>query len=345
MNEKEHLIEHQIIQNWAFDIFSNIGLDADDAKVIADALVLTSLWGIDSHGIARIPHYLKRFATGSIKTKPDISFTKTADAVGQLDGKNGHGIVIMRKATQYAIDLANNAGVGIVGVSNSSHCGAIGLYTRQITEADMIGIAFTHSDALVIPYGGKQSFFGTNPISIAFPTEQKDEPICVDMATSIIPWNYIMNAKRENSTIPNDLGVDINGNNSSHPQDIVAVKPLGGYKGYALAFLIDMLCGPLNGMNFGPHITPMYQNLDEERKLGSFIMAIDPSKFAGKDLIKLVGKNMISEVKLQGKHILFPGEPEYIMLKQRSHNGIPVSSSLAAEFTEWSIKLNTRFPF
>jgi ureidoglycolate dehydrogenase (NAD+) len=345
MDEKEKLIEHQVILKWASDIFYKMGLEAHDAKLIADALVLTSLWGIDSHGIARIPHYLTRFEKGSIKKKPDISFIKSADSVGQLNGQNGHGIIIMHKATQCAIELAKNTGVGVVGISNTSHCGAIGLYTRQITEADMVGIAFTHSDALVIPYGGKHAFFGTNPISIAFPTEQKEQPICLDMATSIVPWNYIMNAKRENSIIPADYGVDIYGNDTSLPQDVVAVKPLGGYKGYALAFLIDMLCGPLNGMNFGPHITPMYQNLNEERNLGSFVMAIDPSKFAGKDIVKLAGRHIISEVKLQGDHILFPGEPEYNMLKQRKTNGIPISSTMAAEFIEWSHKLNIPSPF
>jgi len=329
---------------WGNEVFKSAGLSKKDAEIISDSLVQTSLWGIDSHGIARITHYLSRFETGSIATNPKIELKKTAQATASLDGGDGHGIVLLHAATDYAISLAKDSGVGVIGVSNSSHCGAIGLYTRKITQAGMIGIAFTHSDALVVPHLGRKAFFGTNPISISFPTDNPEEPLCLDMATSIVPWNYIMNAKREGSSVPIGFGVDEEGKDSGNAADIVAVKPTSFHKGYAMAFLIDMLCGPLNGMAFGANITPMYQQMEEKRKLGSLIIAIDPQRFAGLDFVKAACSSAIEQVKSQGDAILFPGEPEYAFAKLRTVAGIPVSQALAEEFSFWSQKLNIHPP-
>lgn len=332
-------INYKKITDWGTEVFTRTGIPSEDAVIIIKALTTTSLWGIDSHGIARIPHYLTRFENGTINKKPTLRFTKTAAGTGQLNGDDGHGIVVMTNATNQAVQLAKDAGVGIIGVSNSSHCGAIGLYTRQITQAGMVGIAFTHADALVVPHGGNKPFFGTNPISIAFPTEDNNEPICLDMATSIVPWNYIINARREKINVPLGIGIDKSGKDNPNPNEIIAVKPMAEYKGYGLAFLIDMLCGPLNGMNFGPNMTSMYQDLDKKRKLGSLVIAIDPDRFGGKNTIRTAGTAMINQIKTYGNHILFPGQPEYICKKERQKTGIPVSESTALEFKHWSDKL------
>jgi len=345
MSNANYFFDCQCIKKWSSIIFTKVGLTSEDANILSDSLVLTSLWGIDSHGIARIPHYLKRISLGSINISPNINFVQTSNSVGQLHGDNGHGIIIMHKATKYAINLASNSGVGIVGVSNSSHCGAIGLYTRKITENNMIGIAFTHSDALVVPYGGKQSFFGTNPISIAVPTDKVNEPICLDMATSVIPWNFVMNARRENTLISPEYGVDVNGNAITDPNNIVALNSLAGYKGFGLAFLIDLLCGPLNGMQFGPHITPMYEKLYETRNLGSLIIAIDIKRFYGGGALKIISRRVINELKKQSEKIMYPGEPEYINFKERTNKGIPISISLLSEFEELSKSLQVDFEF
>lgn len=341
---RDNLLSTENAISWSKAVFKKAGASENDATILATSLVNTSLWGIDSHGIARIPHYLNRFKAGSINITPNIKFNRTAAAAGRLDGDDGHGIIIMNQATHHSITLAKEAGIGAIGVENSSHCGAIGLYTRQITEAGMVGIAFTHSDSFVVPHNGKKAFFGTNPISIAFPSENRNEPICLDMATSIIPWNYIMNAKREGALVPLGYGVDKNGNDTQAADDIVAVKPTSLHKGYAMAFLIDMLCGPLNGMAFGPNITPMYDKLDQKRKLGSFIIAIDPNRFGGKDSIKIIGTAIINMLKQADEKILFPGEPEYISKKIRTEKGIPVTDALAQEFRECSNILGVDSP-
>ncbi len=332
------------LREWAATALAAAGVPADNAALTARMLVQTSLWGIDSHGVARLTHYLNRIAHGSITVRPRLGFTRTAAGTGQVDGDHGLGFVVCEFAMRHAIGLAREAGVGAVGVANSSHCGAIGLYTRQATEAGMIGIGFTHSDSFVTPHGGTKAFFGTNPISIAFPGADPERPLCVDMATSIVPWNRIMNARREGRSVPPGLGVDAAGRDTTDAAQIVAVKPMAEHKGYALAFAIDMLCGPLNGMAYGPHLTRMYDQLDQHRRLGSFFLAIDPARFAGGAVLAGVLLAAMQDVKAQQEGVQTPGEPEYRMAAERMRTGIPVEAGLWQEFLRWSDRLRIAAP-
>lgn len=243
-----------------------------------------------------------------------------------------------------AIELARASGVGVVGVRNSSHCGAIGLYTRQATQAQMIGLAFTHSDSFVVPQGGKEPFFGTNPISIAIPTPNPDRPLCLDMATSVVPLNRIMNARRENQPLEPGWAVDKNGVETIDPHAVAGVLPMAGHKGYAMAFLIDMLCGPLNGMKYGPHLNDMYGELDDHRCLGSLMLAIDPARFFGGTGLATAIISAIVDVKKQDRAILYPGEPEYLSEERRTKSGIPIDPGLWDEFADWSGRLGIEMP-
>lgn len=329
---------------WVTQVLMATGMPESEAEIVASGLVQTSLWGIDSHGVSRVPHYLNRLTGGTLNPRPQLQFTETGAATGQLDGNHGLGIFVCHFAMEKAISLAKNAGVGIVGISNSSHCGAIGLYTRQACLAGTIGIAFTHTDALVVPHLGKRAFFGTNPISIAIPSTIVDRPLCVDMATSIVPWNRIVNARRDGGYIPLGLAVNEEGEDTDELREMVALKPIAEHKGYALGFMIDMLCGPLNGMAFGPHVTNMYKDLDRNRCLGSLMIAIDPQRFAGGAMLSQVVTQVIQEVKAQGEAILFPGEPEYKSETNRREVGIPIEAAVALEFRDWSEKLSVTPP-
>jgi len=343
MTTLRHLPAPALLE-WGTAALAAAGVPPEDAAQTTRMLVQTSLWGIDSHGVARLPHYLNRITQGSIAVRPELAFKRTAAGTGQVDGGHGLGFVVCEFAMRHAIGLSGEAGVGAVGVANSSHCGAIGLYTRQAARAGMIGVGFTHSDSFVTPHGGTKAFFGTNPISIAIPGTDPERPFCVDMATSIVPWNRIMNARREGVSVPVGLGVDAEGRDSTDPARITAVKPMAAHKGYALAFAIDMLCGPLNGMTYGPHLTKMYEQLDQRRRLGSFFLAIDPARFAGGAVLAGVLVAAIAEAKAQKEGVLAPGDPEYLTAETRTRSGIPVEPGLWAEIADWSGRLRIPLP-
>ena len=134
------------------------------------------------------------------------------------------------------------------------------------------------------------------------------------------------------------------GNDTTDPHKVTALKPMAGPKGYALAFLIDMLCGPLNGMPFGPHLNNMYTELDQHRELGSLVIAIDPSRFFGGANLAATVVLAMAEAKSQADGVLYPGEPEYITEALRLKTGIPIEPELWRELTEYSAKLGIPTP-
>lgn len=335
---------------WAVDCLVALNVSRKNAQQIVASLVQTSLWGIDSHGVARLGHYYARFKAGSIEPRPRIRIRRTGPCTAQVDGGHGHGIVICHRAMDEAIALARKNGLGAVGVSNSTHCGAAGLYGRQAARAGLIGIAFTHSDAFVAPHRGTRKFLGTNPICITIPTADPERPICLDMATSAVPFNRIMNHRRENRPLEAGWALDKRGRPTRDPHAVECLLPLSEHKGYALAFVIDLLCGPLNGMPFGPHIPQMYRRLSERRRLGSFYLAIDPMRFAGGKSLERVAMLMAAEARAQprarrNEPVLVPGDPELRNAEIRKREGIPMDPGLRKEVARWSKRLGVQSPW
>jgi ureidoglycolate dehydrogenase (NAD+) len=282
---------------------------------------------------------------GSIKAAAVPVVTRTGPVTAQVHGEDGLGIVHATLAMETAMEMAKEAGIGVVGVGHSSHCGAMGLYTRMAAREKLVGIAMTHSSSVVIPHGGKHKYFGTNPISFAFP-RANGEPFVLDMATSQVAWNKVLNARIEGHDLEPAIAVDSDGNPTTDANKAAAGIPLGGptygYKGYGLAFMIDLLCGALNGMTYGRHINSMYEDLNEPRKIGHFVMALDPGRFAGADTLERTVDAVIADVKAQAGEILVPGDPELIEEKERSVNGIPIDSEALKDMEAWSRKLGVK---
>ena len=341
------LLPAAALRDWATRCAELAGMPHDDAALLASSLVQTSLWGIDSHGIALLPHYLERLGNGTLHSKPALEVQRTGPATALLEADQGHGIVVAHRAMAEAVAIARLQGIGAVGVRNASHCGAIGLYTRAAARRGCVGVAFTHANSVAVPHGGRRAFLGTNPISFAFPRET-GEPVCLDMATTSIPWNRVRNARREGHPLPDDVAVDADGEPTTDPHAAAAVTPLGGrdygHKGYALALVVDLLCGPLLGNPYGPHIPPMFEAIDEPRRLGAFMIAIDPARFAGGAVFAAQVEAMARDLAAEPGAPLMPGDPELAVAAQRERDGIPVEPGLALQFRRWSERLGVAPP-
>ena len=336
-----------VLTDWAIACLRHFDLPEDDARCLAESLVQTSLWGIDSHGIARLTHYLNRLTHGSIQARPEIVVTRSGPGTAQVAGDRGLGHVVAHRANRLAIELARENGIGAVGVSDSSHCGAVGLYSRVAAREGLIGMAFTHSDKIAAPFGGHRPFLGTNPISLAFPREGS-EPVCLDMATTSIPWNRVMNARREGAAIAPGVAVDGEGGDTTDAQAANALRPLGGpdygHKGYGLALIVELLCGPLNGNPYGPQIGPMYAELERPRRIGAFFVAIDPMRFAGGPMFAATVEHMARALAAEPGAPRMPGDPELAAQAKRRVEGIPIEPGLTAEMRAWSSRLGVASP-
>jgi hypothetical protein len=187
------------------------------------------------------------------------------------------------------------------------------LYTRPAARGGLVAIVFTHADAMAAPFGGTRAFFGTNPIAIAFP-RAGHEPACLDMATTSIPFNRVINARREGHLLPPDVACDAAGNPTTDADAARALIPLGGagygHKGYGLALMIDLLCGPLNANPWGSTISNMFTALDEPRRLGAFFLMLDPLRFAGGETLAATVEAIARALSSEPGAPLMPGDPE-----------------------------------
>ena len=340
-------VKKERLTAWAVACLEKVGVPPPEARLVGESLVQTSVWGVDSHGVLRLTHYLRRLSNGSVKAAATPVVMRTGPVTAQVHGEDGLGIVHAALAMEVAMEMAREAGVGIVGVGHSSHCGAMALYTRMAARAHLVGVALTHSSSVVVPHGGRHRYFGTNPLSIAVP-RAGGQPVCLDMATSQVAWNKVLNARIEGRALEPGLALDAGGEPTTDPHQARAALPLGGptygYKGYGLAFMIEVLCGALNGMTtWGPYVTSMYEQLDKPRKIGHFLMALDPGRFAGADILEGQVDAMIADLRTRGE-ILYPGEPEEIAERERLASGVPIDTQALADMVAWSRKLGVAPP-
>ncbi len=330
------------------NLLSAAGLHCSDAKLVANMLVEANLRGIDSHGVARLPHYLKRIAGGSINPRPQVKVEKLGPSAARVDGDRGLGQVVMDRATEESIELARDTGAGWVAVSDSSHCGALAQYGLKIADAGMVGFVFTHVDPMVLPFGSRQSFCGTNPICITAPrapnsaSDNNNGALCLDMATSKVPWNTVANAAIEQVPIESGWAVDADGKDTTDASAVDSLYPMGGYKGSGLGLMIDVLCAMLSGSPFGPDIPKMYGDLSQPRKLGGLVGALDISRFVPLEqfharVAGLIDQWSVLPASEPGGRVLFPGEPELITRAKRLKDGIPLGLRILDEFKKLAV--------
>lgn len=324
-----------------------VNVPQEDAAIVAECLVTANLSGIDSHGVIRLAHYVRRIENGTIKTRPELRFERAAPALGLLDGDDGLGHVITYRACTEAMRLAEEAGSGTVVISNSSHFGMTGYYIKRMVSAGYAAMMMTATDAFLIPFGGRKPFFGTNPLAIGFPTD--GIPLILDMATTSIPYGKVALAQVEGKPIPPDWGFDEEGNPTTDPNRIAGLHPIAGPKGSGLAMVIDIFCSLLAGMPFGPHINKMYGELDQPRKLGHLVAVWDIGRLLPLDVFKQSLGQMITELNAippaEGfSGVKYPGQVEGERRQQREANGIPLDPGLYQELAELGARFEIPFP-
>lgn len=309
---------------------------ADVAEYVTEGLIQTSLRGVDSHGVRLLPHYLKGVKGGRINPDPKYKFKKTSASTGILDADHTFGHAAGMEAAKEAIKLAKKSGTGHVAVCNSSHFGAAAYYALEIAKHDMIGMSFTNTDALVKTYAGARHFLGNNPICFTAPCKDED-PFCLDMATSVVTFNKIKQLREEGKKAPSGVGANKHGIETTDPNEISMLLPIGGYKGYGLSMAFEILCSLLTGMPYGPHIPKMFEApMSEKRFLGHFITAIRIDCFQEKEIFKerlsIMMKEMRNQVPFDKKiPVQVAGDPEKKETKYRLKNGIPVNRELVSK--------------
>ena len=307
------------------------GSEEDECRIVSEHLVGANLSGHDSHGVGIFQAYVKNLERGLLV--PNVKANRYLDegVFLQYDGEKGYGQTVAAQVTEDAIERTRAIGICVATLKNSHHIGRVGTYAEMVADAGFVSIHFTNvtdHHTMVAPFRGAESRFGTNPITMAMPTTKPDEPIILDMATSIVAMGKIRVANDSGQSVPEEWLIDSSGIPSSDPgvmfnDPLGALQPFAQHKGYALCLMAELMSGALSG---GGTIQPGNERLDGIINTMTMIV-IDPHRLGDANWIAEEVDAMVDYTKSArpadpDKPVLVPGDPERIARAERGANGI-----------------------
>ncbi len=330
------MARHDHLENFCIQVLHRLGVPQEEAGITASTLVTANLRGVDTHGVTRLPAYVAKLRGGALKPTVTLTTERETSATALLNGHDGIGQVISYRAMQLAIRKAKVAGVCYVAVKNSNHLGACAYYPMMALEHDMIGFTATNASPRLAPTGGVERLFGNNPWSIAVPAGQR-QPVVLDMANSVVAAGKIRTFLREGKPIPEGWALTKDGEPTTDPAAALKgiLLAIGGYKGYGIILLVDLLTGVLTDSNYGPRVKGIDQDAEPARVAHSFL-ALDLAAFTDVVAFKTRMDAYIDEIKSSKKGkgsdvIYLPGEPEHLRVRERMAKGIPLHPKVAEE--------------
>jgi len=341
------LVDYQCLLKLTHALLQKVGLDNFSVEAVANGLCEASLRGVDSHGINLLPHYLKSALSGRKNPKPNFQVVSNYPAFVALEADHAFGLAAGKKAMELGMGLADKYGLCAIAVSNSSHAGAMGSTCLRAARKGYMVFGFTNADSLSLTYGGESPFFGTNPVCFCSPREN-EEPFCLDMATTKISWNKLKNARRDGINLAENLAANSEGESVTDPNLAASLFPMGNYKGFGLAAVVEILCSITTGMPYGKNIPSMFEApMDEQRNIGQFyiVLKIDSAvnKTSFLSSLTQLSSDIRREPSKHGNEIMLPNDPEIKTSLQRKKEGIPIHDDLFQELRHWAVK--THVPF
>ena len=261
------------------------GCDEENANILADTIMRAERDGSHSHGLFRLPAYVAALKSKKVNGKARPKIKKISSSIIKVLGNNAFAPMVLKVGLPELIKLAKETGVAVLAITNSHHMAALWPETEAVAESGLVAFACTSYMPLVAPAGAKKALFGTNPISFAWPRPGKT-PVVYDMATSAMAMGDVMVAARDGKKVPLGTGINKDGKETTDPKEITkgsggVLLPFAGYKGSAIAMMVELLAGALVGETFS------YETAEKDNKDGGppsggeFILAISPKKITG----------------------------------------------------------------
>jgi LDH2 family malate/lactate/ureidoglycolate dehydrogenase len=314
------------------EIFEAVGCPPEVAERVTSALVDANLTGHDSHGVIRIPTYVRAIREGHIVADARPAIVRETAVTALIDGHWAFGQVSAGFAMTVAIAKAKAQGISLVGVVRCNHIGRLGEYATMASSAGVAAIVvaggFGGRGVSAVPFGGAKPLFGTNPIAVGIPAGA-EEDVLIDFATTAVAAGKIEVARAKKAPLPPGSIVDRNGRPTTDPEDYYnggALLPFGGHKGYALSVMVEFFGRVLTGADEFAEAGrggPVYGHS------GTLIVAFDASVFVAPERYAAAADETIRRLKAippaPGSEVLVPGEPEERSRSQRQGEGIPLA--------------------
>lgn len=346
----EKRIDYNKLKTYVKSLLMSSGIEERDALIVSDVLIKAELQGVSSHGLSRLEVYLQRISKGLINKKPNLSIDFKFPALGIMDADNSLGHLAAHKAMTAAVEKAKDFGISMVGVKNSNHFGTASYYAEMAVKENLVGFVISNGPPATPPWGGKEMYFGTNPLAVGIPGGERG-PIVVDMATSIVARGKIIKAAKEGKEIEPGWALDEEGNPTTNPDKALkgCILPMGGHKGSAITMLIELMAGLLTGAGYGKQVAWQYDENSGKGNVGHIFCAMNPVGFMEADEIRSKMDNFYDEIKgipkAQGfDSIRLPGESRSKNMDDNIKEGIKLNDTLYKDLVELGNNLGVEMP-
>ena len=345
----EVTVRPDVLRGLVSDLLTARGVPAGDAALLADTLVVAELWGHASHGVLRLPWYAARLASGAMAAVTEVETVTDTGGVVVLDGHDGIGQVVARRAVDLGVERARRHGIAGVAVRHSGHFGTAAYFTRLAAEAGCVAILVTNASPAMAPWGGRRKSIGTNPWSIAAPAGRHGV-VVMDLANTAVARGKVYLAAERGTDIPEGWAADAEGNATTDPAAALAglILPMAGPKGYVISFMMDVLAGVLTGSAFGPQVAGPYDP-DRRSGAGHLLIVIDVAAMSGEDefasrMEDLVDQTRSGELAPWADEILVPGELEDRSRHAKERDGIRLAATTWASLAALAVESGTALP-
>jgi len=336
------------IGHWMSAVFAKCGVAAEDALTTSELLLRTSLRGIDSHGLARVPSYVEKLLAGKVNPRARPHVTSRLGVL-HVDGDNGLGQVAATFAMRQALQQARQAAVVTCMLRNSGHLSALGIFALLAAEQGLVAIVCQQTPPIMALPGAREGAIGNNPLAFAMPVAGQ-APLVFDMASSVVARGRVMAAAREERpSIPTQWALAPDGQPTTDPALALqgAMRPMAGHKGIGLAMMVACLAGSLN--ESAAAVTRNEQGTVSKGSaggVGAFFLVINPALFTGQVAFDAHVADWLGHyLTASGCEARYPGLRQAQCEAQRREIGIPVSSALAAELRATGRQVGVMFEF
>lgn len=283
----------------------------EQAETVADCFVTADAYGVTTHGTKVLPAHLSRIRRGGYNLSPKMRVLRETAAFAVIDGDNAIGPVSAKFCIQYAIEKVKRSGVFTVFSRRNNTFGPAFYYPLLAAKEGLIGIAFSNSPAQMAPMGGKEKMLGTNPFAIVVPNG--NEPIILDMATSIVAKSKFKEYKAKGKSLPEGWALDKDGNPTTNPDEAIEglILPMAGFKGYGIAMMIDILSGVLSGAAYLNKVGRFYSDDGACMDVGFQFIVIDPKQVLGEKYEVIIAdfvQSIRNSAAIEGQTIVLPGD-------------------------------------
>jgi len=327
-------------------LLTAVGVVAANAERTAQSIVLADCWGVGSHGLLRLPYYLERSRAGGYP--PDAALTVVADTgpVIVMNGGGGLGHWQLWRAAELASDRAAQFGIGATALGNSGHCGALGVYTLPPLERGLLALVFSHGPAVMPPWGASTPLLSTSPLAAGIPCSPR--AAIVDMATSAVARGKIAAYEQRGDILPVGWALDVSGEPTQDASAALRgmLAPLGGAKGYALAFMVEALTAALVGPSLSADVSDMFSDDEVSRpqRIAHLVVVLDPATFDvdGGSGVRQRLADLADRVQIAGGRL--PGSRRDLPDEIPADRVLDLPATLEADLRGWAKELDVRYP-